>query len=32
MNAAVSRMVHSIENGAVHPDSARLAELIGQGG
>ena len=32
MNAAITRMVHAIENGAVHPDPLRLVELIGQGG
>jgi len=32
MNAAITRMVHAIENGAVHPNPARLVELIGNGG
>jgi len=32
MNAAITQMVHSIENGAVPPDPVRLVELIGKGG
>lgn len=32
VNAAITQMVHSIENGAVHPNPARLVELIGKGG
>jgi len=32
MNAAITQMVHSIENGAVYPNPARLVELIGKGG
>jgi 2-dehydropantoate 2-reductase len=32
MNAAITQMVHSIESGAVHPNPARLVELIGKGG
>jgi len=32
MNAAITQMVQSIENGAVHPNPARLVELIGKSG
>jgi 2-dehydropantoate 2-reductase len=32
MNAALTKMVHSIENRAVYPNPARLVELIGRGG
>src|SRR5208283_4140896 len=32
MNAAITQMVHSIENGAVPPDPVRLVELTGKGG
>jgi 2-dehydropantoate 2-reductase len=31
MNAAITQMVHSIENGAVQPNPVRLVELIGKG-
>jgi len=32
MNAAITQMVHSIENGAAHPNPVRLVELLGKGG
>src|SRR5205807_1964954 len=30
MNTAITQMVHSIENAAVHPNPARLVELVGK--